>query len=239
MFDSENPGNSQVADGIANILKRVRTVGPAVNATAKGAGAVQDGTVSLQDGLQEMLRRNRMYGPIPDSGQEQMQKPGRPPYLPPIQTKDDQGKTIPKYRMGTRQRILGTLANFANGFAGHGGSPVYVGPGALNNRYYRDEAYREQQNKEAIQHNADGYRNAIDYHTIVQDAVTGKWKGKTYGGEVRELDPPPWAGAAGEDQQPNNKDMPVEQPDEEEPERYVSTPARRRFAETRRQRRGY
>ena len=50
----------------------------------------------------------------------------------------------PKYRMGTGQRILGTLANFASGFAGHGGSPVYVGPGALNHRYYQDEALRRE-----------------------------------------------------------------------------------------------
>jgi len=38
-----------------------------------------------------------------------------PTYLPPIQARDDQGKTVPKYRMGIGQRILATVANFANG----------------------------------------------------------------------------------------------------------------------------
>lgn len=59
-------------------------------------------------------------------------------------SRDAQGKTLPKYRMGIGQRILGTFANFANGFARNGASPVYVGPGALNNRYYQDEQEREQ-----------------------------------------------------------------------------------------------
>src|SRR5579864_440097 len=67
-------------------------------------------------------------------------------YLPPIQPRDDQGKTVPKYRMGIGQRILGTVANFANGFARNGEAPIYVGPGALNNRYYQDEEIRRQQN---------------------------------------------------------------------------------------------
>lgn len=59
-------------------------------------------------------------------------------------SRDAQGKTLPKYRMGIGQRILGTFANFANGFARNGASPVYVGPGALNNRYYQDEQERQQ-----------------------------------------------------------------------------------------------
>lgn len=66
--------------------------------------------------------------------------------LPPINPRDDQGKTLPKYRMGIGQRILGTVANFANGFARNGADPIYVGPGALNNLYYQDEDLRQQQN---------------------------------------------------------------------------------------------
>lgn len=48
-----------------------------------------------------------------------------------------------KYRMGIGMRILGSLANAMQGFGGHGGEPVHVGPGALNNRYYQDEGVRE------------------------------------------------------------------------------------------------
>src|SRR5262249_10161207 len=76
------------------------------------------------------------------------QCPKQPSYVPPIQSRDAQGKTLPQYRMGIGHRILGTLANFANGFAGKGGQPIYVGPGALNNRYYQEEAQRQQQNFE-------------------------------------------------------------------------------------------
>jgi hypothetical protein len=70
----------------------------------------------------------------------------KPADLPPINPRDDQGKTLPKYRMGIGQRILGTVANFANGFARNGAEPIYVGPGALNNRYYQDQELRQQQN---------------------------------------------------------------------------------------------
>src|SRR5215467_7386536 len=85
-----------------------------------------------------------------------------PEHLPPIQSSDDQGKTLPKYRMGIGQRILGTLANFANGFARTGAQPTYVGPGALNKRYYQDQADREQQNQYIAQHNNEAYWNYVD-----------------------------------------------------------------------------
>lgn len=49
----------------------------------------------------------------------------------------------PKYRMGIGQRILGSLVNFANGFSGGKLPNVYVGPGAVNRRYYQDERQRE------------------------------------------------------------------------------------------------
>lgn len=114
-------------------------------------------------------------------------------YVPPIQTRDAQGKTLPKYRMGIGHRILATVANFANGFAGNHVPPIYVGPGALNNRYYQDEAYRQQQNDEGQQNARDRYRNAIDWRTIGQDPTTKKWYGKTYGGQKQEVGTPPWA----------------------------------------------
>lgn len=65
-------------------------------------------------------------------------------YSSPTPSRDAHGKTVPKYRMGIGQRILSTLANFANGFAGKGAQPIYVGPGALNHRYYQDERERQQ-----------------------------------------------------------------------------------------------
>jgi len=53
------------------------------------------------------------------------------------------GKTKPQYRMGLGTRILGSLANAAAGFSGRGGEPVYVGPGATNQRYAREERQRQ------------------------------------------------------------------------------------------------
>jgi hypothetical protein len=47
------------------------------------------------------------------------------------------------YKMGWGQRLLGTIANFGNGFAQDGAPPVYVGPGATNWKFGRDEATRE------------------------------------------------------------------------------------------------
>lgn len=50
----------------------------------------------------------------------------------------------PMYRMGWGQRLLGTVANFANGFARNGVEPTYVGPGATNPRFARDTAMQGQ-----------------------------------------------------------------------------------------------
>jgi hypothetical protein len=49
-----------------------------------------------------------------------------------------------KYRMGWGQRLLGTLSNAATGFSGRGGPSVYVGPGATNWKYDREENLRGQ-----------------------------------------------------------------------------------------------
>jgi hypothetical protein len=45
-----------------------------------------------------------------------------------------------EYAMPWWQRTLGTVANFANGFGETGAAPIYVGPGATNNRYATAEA---------------------------------------------------------------------------------------------------
>jgi hypothetical protein len=49
-----------------------------------------------------------------------------------------------KYRMGWGQRLLGALSNAATGFSGRGGPSVYVGPGATNWKYDREENLRGQ-----------------------------------------------------------------------------------------------
>ena len=154
-------------------------------------------------------------------------------YVPPTQTRDAKGKTVPKYRMGIGQRILASVANFANGFAGNGATPVYVGPGALNNRYYQDEAFRQQQNDEnpTLQGAGDRYRNTIDWRTIGKDPVSKKWYGKTYGGQRQEIGTPPWA-AGEEDEDPNNNDGAELPPMGTQVEAGPGS-ARRRFADAR------
>ncbi|MCU1301407.1 MAG: hypothetical protein JWQ87_1691 [Candidatus Sulfotelmatobacter sp.] len=58
---------------------------------------------------------------------------------------DASGKPI--YRMSNGMRVLGTAGNFLQGFGSRGHpervNPVYVGPGATNARYGRDEAMRQ------------------------------------------------------------------------------------------------
>jgi len=49
----------------------------------------------------------------------------------------------PMYKMGTGQRVLGTIANALQGFGRTGAAPINVGPGATNWRYDRDEAMRQ------------------------------------------------------------------------------------------------
>jgi ribosomal protein L17 len=49
----------------------------------------------------------------------------------------------PQYRMGLGQRLLGTASNFLTGSGGGKTPPIYVGPGATNWRFDRDEATRE------------------------------------------------------------------------------------------------
>lgn len=83
------------------------------------------------------------HAPIPDLPAFTGSAPGAPSsnlyadqrkYGTPINPRD------PQYRMGTRQRIFGTIANALNAF-GHGNAPlVYVGPGATNHLYSQDVA---------------------------------------------------------------------------------------------------
>lgn len=151
-------------------------------------------------------------------------------------SRDAQSKTLPQYRMGIGQRILGTFANFVNGFARNGASPVYVGPGALNNRYYQDEQERQQNlagaklrlgilrnepadnqqqppeqtspadtpppmsgnvplvNPAAREQTSGGKvrrsRDEVDWRTVAQNPITGKWVGRTYGGQRMEVPGP-------------------------------------------------
>lgn len=89
----------------------------------------------------------------------------------------------PKYKMGIGSRILGTLSIAARGFASDGrAEPIFVGPGAKNNRYYTEEASREAQsanldteitNQEKVQGmNQKAYEDAIksSYETMLGGA---------------------------------------------------------------------
>lgn len=49
----------------------------------------------------------------------------------------------PMYKMGTGQRVLGTVGNFLQGFGGKPFTPTYVGPGATNARYSQDVARQQ------------------------------------------------------------------------------------------------
>lgn len=127
-----------------------------------------------------------------------------------------------------------------NGFAGNRAAPIYVGPGALNNRYYQDEGYREQVNDE----NAGLRRNAIDWRTIAQDPKTKKWYGTTFAGDKQELGTPPWAAGQTDptDDAPNNDDDEGEPPPigmQIGPGPVKRPSARQRFGNVRRQKYGY
>jgi hypothetical protein len=160
-------------------------------------------------------------------------------YTPPTPYRDTQGKTLPQYRMGIGHRILGTLANFANGFAGNRTQPIYVGPGALNNRYYQDEQQRRQ-NLEGAQSElwtyrspSDKYRDAVDWRTIGKDPTSGKWIGRTYGGERRELGTPPWEASGEEDDDtPNNNGSETDSPETASPSPLVQRPPRSEAVKT-------
>jgi hypothetical protein len=49
----------------------------------------------------------------------------------------------PKYKMGTGMKVLGTVGNFLSGFGGSKREPTYVGSGATNARYARDESQQK------------------------------------------------------------------------------------------------
>jgi hypothetical protein len=74
--------------------------------------------------LADLAREQAMYG-----------KPLDPSAVDPATGKS-------KYKMGVGGKILGSLTNFASGFSKNP-STVYVGPGATNSRYARDESMRE------------------------------------------------------------------------------------------------
>ena len=50
----------------------------------------------------------------------------------------------PQYKMPLWQRIVGSLTNAANGFGRTGAAPIYVGPGATNQRFARDKSIQQQ-----------------------------------------------------------------------------------------------
>jgi len=145
--NAKSSNNSPLRDGLFDMMQRNRgsltdgTLMPNAWRAAGGRGA----------GGGNFLPVNQQKPVSTTSSQDAgVQGPKPPTYQPQIQTRDAQGKTLPQYRMGIGHRILGTLTNFANGFAGNHAQPIYVGPGALNNRYYQEEAQRQKQNQENL-----------------------------------------------------------------------------------------
>jgi hypothetical protein len=68
----------------------------------------------------------------------------------------------PKYKMGIGGRIMGTVANFLSGMARQGPA-VYTGKGAVNSRYYRDEANRLRQLDDARAQDESSPRQQQDF----------------------------------------------------------------------------
>src|SRR5262249_51108410 len=153
MFESQNANssNSPLRKGLTNMMASIRNAEPSVNLMPlglqeSGSGARAGNLLSVNE---QMPASNASTQGAGAQGQKPSTAVNPPSYLPAIKTQDSQGKTLPQYRMGIGHRILGTLVNFANGFAGNHAQPIYVGPGALNNRYYQEEAQRQQQNFES------------------------------------------------------------------------------------------
>src|SRR5262249_6907391 len=137
--------NSPIKEAVMKWQQNGRGDQPSFNFRPVGLGQINSGA-----GAGNFMPVNQQKPVSTTSSQDaRAQGPKPSSYVPPIQSRDAQGKTLPQYRMGIGHRILGTLANFANGFAGNHAQPVYVGPGALNNRYYQEEAQRQQQNFES------------------------------------------------------------------------------------------
>ena len=237
MYEDDNDQNGNQSDELAGKIANMLRV-PQASGHSDADGDYVNPNISLRVNPATGIAYRVRPGQPPLAATGSNQQPQT--YMPPIQTTDAQGKTLPKYRMGIGHRILATVANFANGFAGNGAAPIYVGPGALNNRYYQDEARREQVNDE----NGGFRRTVIDWRTIAQDPVSKKWYGRTFGGEKQELETPPWAAGQTDpaDDAPNNNDDEDELPPigtQVGPGPVKRPSARQRFGEVRRQKYGY
>src|SRR5215471_8802364 len=148
MFENQNANNNSfLRNSLTNMMANNRAGQLNSNFMPVGFGQTSSGA-----GGSNFLPVNQQMPAVstPSTQDAGVQGPKPPTYQPQIQTRDAQGKTLPQYRMGIGHRILGTLTNFANGFAGNHAQPIYVGPGALNNRYYQEEAQRQKQNQENL-----------------------------------------------------------------------------------------
>jgi len=89
----------------------------------------------------------------------------------PIPKTDAAGNTQPQYKMGLGRRILmGAAATLGHGVPGlaevtsNPNDPNYIGPGAVNSRYTRDEATRQAQLKGATEQ-----QSALDREATLQE----------------------------------------------------------------------
>jgi hypothetical protein len=159
-FDLQNDEEQQdqIVNGFRLPMPKAAAA-PATTATAEPVTSTpSEGmrVASLPQGIDQQPGFNAVKDVLRTSDARMPPTPPANPALPDLirqraQTGDpldrkaiDPATGKPKYRMGFGQRLLGTFANAATGFAKPGSAPVVdVGPGALNNNFYRDEAMRE------------------------------------------------------------------------------------------------
>jgi hypothetical protein len=158
-FEPTNSTAQPAASGKAPMYRsptaqRIAAFGKDLGSTALGpatpAGSAASSVPKAAAGGTRAYRAMRSPYSLADESVQQ--------YSTPTAYRNAQGKTLPQYRMGIGHRILGTLANFANGFAGNHAAPIYVGPGALNQRYYQDEQARQQNLANALRQREELYR---------------------------------------------------------------------------------
>jgi hypothetical protein len=92
-------------------------------------------------------------------------------------------KIKPEYRMGTGARILGTVGNFLSGFGGSNREPTYVGPGATNWRFGREEEQRTKELGGVNEQLGTQEKLATENEKLYRDAMRGAYEGEV--GEAR------------------------------------------------------
>src|SRR5262249_24397967 len=114
MFENQNANNNSfLRNSLTNMMANDRA--GQLNSNFMPVGF---GQTSSADGGSTFWPVNQKRLPVTPPTPKAAGAPGPTPpatpppsSLPPIQTRDAQGKMLPQYRMGIGHRILGTLAN--------------------------------------------------------------------------------------------------------------------------------